>query len=184
MGARAHSRGGAASARRTSGEDAPAAGDGRASLRHDQGPDGSNTLPDEDPATGRHRDGIARPGLQSHARHEHNGHPAAHGGDEGIVIANLRPSPGAEPPKTARIRARRPSRRKNRQSHQNDCARSTSRGRAAAMLPPGRFYTTKTRCGSRVAEIAVMHNTVQTAMMRSVELPRNGRSDVVVQAPP
>src|SRR6266705_1599665 len=149
MGARAHSRGGAASARRTSGEDAPAAGDGRASLRHDQGPDGSNTLPDEDPATGRHRDGIARPGLQSHARHEHNGDPAAHGGDEGIVIANLRPSPGAEPPKTARIRARRPSRRKNRQSHQNDCARSTSRGRAAAMLPPGRFYTTKTQNGPR-----------------------------------
>src|SRR6266566_3650439 len=100
MGARAHSRGGAAPARRASGEDASAAGDGRASLRHDQGPDGSNTLPDEDPATGGYRDGIARPGLQSHARHEHHGHPAAHGGDEGIVIANLRPSPGAERPRS------------------------------------------------------------------------------------
>src|SRR6266700_4367120 len=87
MGARAHSRGGAASARRTSGEDAPAAGDGRASLRHDQGPDGSNTLPDEDPATGGYRDGIARPGLQSHARHEHHGHPAAYGSNEGVVAA-------------------------------------------------------------------------------------------------
>src|SRR5262249_57638150 len=86
MGARAHPGGGAAPARRASGENAPAAGDGRASLRHDQGPDGCNTLPDEDPATGGHRDGTARPGLQSHARHEHPRRPAAYGGNEGVAV--------------------------------------------------------------------------------------------------
>ena len=83
MGARACSRGRAAPARRASGEDAPAARDGRASLRHDQGPDGRNPLPDEDAATGCHRDGAARARLQSHARHEHHGRPTAHGGDAG-----------------------------------------------------------------------------------------------------
>jgi transposase len=77
--------GGAASARRASGKDAPAARDGRASLWHDQGPDGRNPFPDEDVATGCHRDGAACPGLQSHTRHEHHGHPAAHDGDERIA---------------------------------------------------------------------------------------------------
>src|SRR5437588_5786085 len=94
MGARAHSRGGAAPARRASGEDASAAGDGRASLRHDQSPDGSNTLPDEDPATGGYRDGIARPGLQSHARHEHHGRPTSYDRNEGVIAL-------AEAPKKA-----------------------------------------------------------------------------------
>src|SRR5438128_594995 len=63
----------------------PAARDGRASLRHDQGPDGGNPLPNEDAATGCRRDGAARAGLQSHARHEHHRRPTAPGGDEGIV---------------------------------------------------------------------------------------------------
>ena len=45
---------------------------GRTSLRHDQGPDGSNPLPDEDTATGHGRDGAARPGLQSDPRHKHH----------------------------------------------------------------------------------------------------------------
>src|SRR6266568_7683486 len=111
-GARAHSRGGAAPARRTSGEDAPAARDGRASLRHDQGPDGSNSLSDEDAAAGCRRDGTARAGLQSHARHEHLGRPTAHGGDEGIVVADMRPSAVPEPPKTAGIGLRSTSRAK------------------------------------------------------------------------
>src|SRR6266536_3098398 len=80
-------------------------------LRH-QGPDGSNPLPDEDAATGCRRDGIARAGLQSHARHEHLGRPAAHGSDEGIVVADTRPSAVAEPPKTAGIRFKSTSRPK------------------------------------------------------------------------
>ena len=36
---------------------APAARDGRASVRHDQGAHGRDALPDEDAAEGRHRDG-------------------------------------------------------------------------------------------------------------------------------
>ncbi len=44
---------------RASGEDAPAARDGRASLRHHQGQDGRNALSDEDAAAGRHREPIA-----------------------------------------------------------------------------------------------------------------------------
>src|SRR2546426_10076139 len=90
----------------------PTARDGRASLRHDQGPDGSNPLPDEDAATGCRRDGIARAGLQSHARHEHLGRPTAHGGDEGIGVPEPRPSVVAEPPHTAGIRFKSTSRPK------------------------------------------------------------------------
>src|SRR4249919_1423130 len=101
MGARACSRSGAAPARRASGEDAPAARDGRAPVWHHQGPDGRHSLPDEDAAKGRHRDGTARAGLQSDPRHEHHGHPAARGGDEGIVAADMRPSAVAAQPRTA-----------------------------------------------------------------------------------
>ena len=68
------------------------------SLRHDQSPDGSHTLPDEDAAKGRRRDGAARAGLQPHARHEHHGRPTTHGGDEGLVVADVCPSAVAEPP--------------------------------------------------------------------------------------
>ena len=42
---------------------APAAQEGRASLRDDQGPDGRDALPDEDAAARRGRDGAARPRL-------------------------------------------------------------------------------------------------------------------------
>ena len=65
-------------------KNAPAARDGRASLRNDQGPDGSNPLPDEDAATRSHRDGAARARLQSHARHEHYGAWMADCGDADI----------------------------------------------------------------------------------------------------
>ena len=85
MGTRAHSRSRSTPARRASGEDAPAARDGRASVRHHQGQDGSNPLPDEDPATSCLRDGAARAGLQSDPGHEHHGHSAAHGRDEGLA---------------------------------------------------------------------------------------------------
>ena len=47
------------------------------------------------------RDGTARAGLQSDPRHEHHGHPAARGGDEGIVAADMRPSAVAAQPRTA-----------------------------------------------------------------------------------
>src|SRR5205807_9218970 len=56
-----------------------------ASLRYNQGPNGSNTLLDEDAAAGCLRDGTTRFGLQPHPRNEHHGHPAAHGSDQGIA---------------------------------------------------------------------------------------------------
>ena len=58
---------------------------GRAPLRHHQGPDGRNPLPDEDAATGCRRDGVTRAGLQYDAGHEHHGHQTANCGDEGVV---------------------------------------------------------------------------------------------------
>ena len=70
---------------RASGEDAPAPRDGRTSLRHHQGQDGSNPFPDEDAATSCLRDGATRPGLQSDPGHEHHGHSAAYGRDEGLA---------------------------------------------------------------------------------------------------
>ena len=122
MGARACSRSRAAPARRASGEDASAARDGRASLRHDQGPDGRNPLPDEDAATGCHRDGAARARLQSHARHEHHGRPTGPGGDAGIVAADIRLSAVEELPSTAGIRISSADSRKSRQIRKNDRA--------------------------------------------------------------
>jgi hypothetical protein len=106
--------------------------DGRASLRHDQGPDGRNPLPDEDAATGCRRDGTARAGLQSHARHEHHGRPTAAGGDEDIVVADMRPYPVAEPPKTTGIRIRNTSRQKSCQAQQGDQTRPPRRNHARA----------------------------------------------------
>jgi len=47
-------------------------------------------LPDVDPTARGHRDGPACIGLQSHARHEHPRNSAAHGGDEGVVPADMR----------------------------------------------------------------------------------------------
>jgi hypothetical protein len=49
-------------------------------------------------ASGCHRDGSARAGLQSH---EHHGRPLAPGGDEGTIVGNMRPYPVAPPPTTA-----------------------------------------------------------------------------------
>ena len=57
----------------------------RASLRHAENQNGSDPLPDETPAQGRHRDGAARLGLQSNSGHEHYGLPAADGSNEGIA---------------------------------------------------------------------------------------------------
>src|SRR4029077_9768085 len=89
--------------------------DGRASLWHDQGQDGSNPLPDEDAAPGCLGDGAARAGLQSHPCHEHHGHSATHGRDEGIV----------KPKKCSHT--------------------TIGQDPDASTLPVKRFYTTKTR---------------------------------------
>ena len=137
MGARARSRGRAAPAR--SGKDAPAARDGRASLWHDQGSDGRNPLLDEDAAQGRRRDGAARAGLQSDARHEYHRRPAAHRGDESIVAPDMRLSAVAEPPRTARIRINSAYGRKSRHPRKNDRASPHRRGRDTSMLCPQVF---------------------------------------------
>ena len=81
VGARARRRGGAAEARCQPASHAPAARDGRASVRHDEGAHGCNALPDEDSAEGRHRDGTLGARLQSDARHQHRWRQAADRGD-------------------------------------------------------------------------------------------------------
>ena len=78
-------------ARRASGKDAPAAGDGRASVRHHQSPHGCHALSDEDTAASCLRDGAARTRPQSHPCHEHHGYRAAYGRDQGIA----NPSPAS-----------------------------------------------------------------------------------------
>jgi hypothetical protein len=83
----------------------------------------SNPLPNEGAATGCRRDGIARARLQSYACHEHHGRPAAHGGDGGIVVADMPSSSAAEPPKTAGISTRSTSRRKETPNPEDDRAR-------------------------------------------------------------
>src|SRR5262249_18736705 len=74
----------------------------RTSLRHHQGQDGSNPFPDEDAATSCLRNGAARAGLQSDTGHEHHGHSAAHGRDEGL--ANPKKAPQRHPTKTVTLR--------------------------------------------------------------------------------
>ena len=118
-------------------------------LRHDQGSDGRNPLPDEDPATGCRRNGAARAGLQSHARHKHHGRPTASSGDDDIVVADMRSSPVAEPPKMAGIRSRSTSKTEKPPTRQNAQAWPPHRNRDASMLLPGRFHTTKTHSGHR-----------------------------------
>jgi hypothetical protein len=45
--------------------------------------------------------GVARTGLQYDARHEHHKHQTANSGDEGVVLADMRPSVVADPPRAA-----------------------------------------------------------------------------------
>ncbi len=66
---------------------APAPRDGRASLWHDQGADRGNALSDENPATRRDLDGLARARLQPHPHHEHLRYRAADQSDRGIGAA-------------------------------------------------------------------------------------------------
>ena len=84
MGARACARSRTAPPRRESAGHASAARNGRAPLRHDQGADGRDALPDEDAATRRHRDGAQRARLQFDACDQHRWRHAAHGGDQGV----------------------------------------------------------------------------------------------------
>ena len=138
------------------GKDAPAARDGRASLRHDQGADGRNPLPDEDAATGRHRNGAARARLQSHPRHEHHGRPTAHGGDEGIIAADTQQSAIAEPPRMAGILISSASSPKNRQTTKNGHARPRRQSLKASTQPPRRFRTTKTHKRHWLCTVAIV----------------------------
>jgi transposase len=89
LGTRACRRGGRAPARREPTDDAHAAKHRRASVRHHQVVDGIDPLPNEDTQEGRHRDGLARAGLQSQACHEHPRHRPADRRDEGRIGARL-----------------------------------------------------------------------------------------------
>src|SRR5262249_24572487 len=115
-----------------------------ASLRHDQGPDGSDTLPDEDPAAGGHRDGIARAGLQSHARHEHHRNPTADRGNEGVVAVAEPPKEGCSSP------LQRHGRPKEPRNPENARGSTPHRNCDTSILRPYRFYTAKTLNGPRV----------------------------------
>jgi hypothetical protein len=70
MGARASDRRCAAAPRRKPRGDAPAARDSRAAIRHREGPDGDDTLPNEKASKSR-RDGTFGPALQSDTGHKH-----------------------------------------------------------------------------------------------------------------
>src|SRR5262249_7871163 len=117
---------------------APAARDRRASVRHNQGADGSDTLPNEDAAMGCRRDGAARAGLQPHARHEHHGSQTAPGSNQDV---------GEELDRSTGRPARqgRPARGKSN----NPCAL------------PKRFDTTKTRCRHHECIIALGRNFIE-----------------------
>src|SRR3981081_279511 len=54
---------------------------------------------------------------------KNHGGPTAPRGDEGIVVADKRPYPAAEPPKTAATRIRSTSRQNAAKTRQNDQAR-------------------------------------------------------------
>jgi hypothetical protein len=90
-------------------------------------------------------------GLQPHARHEHHRCPTAHGGDEGIVAADMRPSAIAEPSTTAGTRISGAHSRKSHQTRENDHARPRRRSLKASMLLPRRYHTTRTQ-NSRVVD--------------------------------
>src|SRR5262245_5998007 len=163
MGTRARARSRAAAPRRQSAGNAPASRDSRASVRDTQNADGRNALPDETTAQGRHRDGVARARLQSHASDEYHRCPTAPGGDEGIValVCCLRTKrtgkdglahPGGALPRAEKPRC--PKRQEEAKLTEIAMHHASSR----------RFRTTKTHCGSRVAKIAVVHNTTFSAM--------------------
>jgi hypothetical protein len=74
--------------------DAPAARDGRASLRHDEGTDGRDALPDEGTAARRDRDGITRTRLQFDTCAEYYRCLAACRGGRGLARPHIRLSVG------------------------------------------------------------------------------------------
>ena len=63
---------------------APASRDSRASVRHDEGTYGSDTLPHQDASKSSCRDGSLGPGLQSDTGHEHRRDQAVDGCDRGL----------------------------------------------------------------------------------------------------
>src|SRR5262249_24282071 len=139
MGARARARSRAAASRCQSAGNTPASRDGRASFRHAEDADGGDSLSDEAPAEGCHRDGLARARLQSHARHEYRRRSTTPGGDEGIVLRcavaerEMHPNAGGGPTP-------------------GKCSGAAKRAEVVS------FHTTKTHKRHRPPEFAVPHN--------------------------
>ena len=116
---------------------APAARDGRASVRHDQGAHGRDALPDEDAAEGRQPRWRSRARLQSDARDEHRRHQAADGGASGRE-AHLASASGS-----VRVRSGCPGRPQIKNLFETIAWRHPH-GRRSPKTPPARYHTTKT----------------------------------------
>jgi hypothetical protein len=84
LGARARHGGRPEAARREPAGDALASRNGRASIRYTEDENGCDALPDEAPAEGGYRDGVARARLQHDARVEHHRCQAAYCGTESV----------------------------------------------------------------------------------------------------
>ena len=87
---------------------AAAPADGRASVRHDQMLDGTDTFPDDDAAEGGNRDGAQRARLQHEARDDHCGRTSADGGGASVIARPNRHigEPLKAPQKTHKAAAR------------------------------------------------------------------------------
>src|SRR4029077_3002067 len=132
----------AAPARRASGKNAPAARDGRASVRDAQGADGSNPFPYEDAATRRHRNGASRPRLQSNPRHQHHGARTADRSDQDVALAvrmSLLASNAVPPFEVRTARTREPSSRHSGWSTPDSCNRNRRHPRPLDPSPPAVF---------------------------------------------
>jgi hypothetical protein len=132
-------------------------------IREGMGAVGANRASARSVASARHRDGVACAGLQSDARLEHHRRPAAHGRDQGITTAGIRPYLVAEQPTTAIILIGRDSRTKNLKLGQN-----RAQDRQASMLRPRSFYTTKTHNVHSTINFAVLHGSVLAQQCGSV----------------
>jgi hypothetical protein len=65
---------------------------------------------------------MTREVLLQKLKNIHDGRPTAPGGDQAIVVADIRPPPVADPPKTAGIRTSSSCRQRRRQTRQADPA--------------------------------------------------------------
>src|SRR5262249_42697880 len=124
---------------------APAARDGRASVRHDEGAHGGDALPHQNAAQGRRRDGPLSACLQFDARHEHRRHQAADRGNRGLRRLGFGRYVASEPLRMAERHTRLPPRpnRQNMLETDYDAAHPACRG--LQVSPPALYHRPKPR---------------------------------------